>query len=225
MARRKLQRFAANELAPNIIQPGKELFHVIKGNWREKYFQNQNPISLELACGRGEYTVGLAKLFPERNFIGIDIKGDRLWKGSTLALENQLKNVAFLRIQIQLLENFFDVGEVNEIWLIHPDPRPKNADARRRLTHPRFLDMYRRILEPNGWVRLKTDNDLLFDYTLEVLQQFPIRNLEWTRNLYESSLLSEHYQITTKYETMFVAEGHTIKYLKFQFDHHESPQI
>jgi len=217
MARKKLQRFAENAKASNIIEPGKELFDQIKGKWNERYFQNSNPISLELACGRGEYTVGLAHVYPNQNFIGVDIKGDRIWKGATFALENNLFNVAFLRTKVQSLEDFFDVAEVDEIWLIHPDPRPKNVDARRRLTNPRFLEMYRRLLKPDGWLKLKTDSDSLFDYTLGVLQQFSIRNLMWTRDLYQSPLQDEHHQIKTKYEGVFTAEGHTIKYLKFQF--------
>ena len=139
--KRKQERFKIIEERSNVIEPTKTLYQTIKGNWRSSLFKNENPITLELACGRGEYSIGLGQLFPAKNFIGVDIKGERIWKGSTQAEEQQLTNVAFLRTQILLIENFFAEGEVNEIWMTFPDPRPRKRDVKRRLTSPRFLDM------------------------------------------------------------------------------------
>src|SRR6187549_4009326 len=144
--KRKQERFRIIEERDNVIERSKDVFEAIKGNWRSTYFKNDNPITVELACGRGEYTIGLAKLFPERNFIGVDIKGERIWKGSTLAEEQNLTNAAFLRTQILLIENFFEVGEVDEIWITFPDPRPRKRDIKRRLTNPRFIDMFKKLL-------------------------------------------------------------------------------
>ncbi|MCS6969209.1 MAG: tRNA (guanosine(46)-N7)-methyltransferase TrmB [Cytophagales bacterium] len=219
MGKSKLQRFADNRLAPNVIEPGKPLYQTIRGNWHVSYFHNFNPIVLELACGRGEYTVAFAEKYPDKNFIGVDIKGARIWKGSQICLRKGLQNAAFLRIQIQQIENFFASGEVSEIWLIHPDPRPKEGDQRRRLTHPRFLNHYRNIGKPGMWFHLRTDNAGLFHYTLEMLQNEPITDLAYTNNLYESPLLADHLDITgqpirTKYEELFTLQGHTIHYLR-----------
>jgi tRNA (guanine-N7-)-methyltransferase len=216
--RKKLVKFQANHDAPNVLEMGKPLYETIKGKWREEFFKNTNPVCLELACGRGEYTVGQARLFPERNYVGVDIKGDRIWKGSSAALEEGLTNVGFVRTQILLLEKFFDACEVEEIWIVFPDPRPRDRDEKRRLTHPRFLEMYKRIARPDAWIRLKTDNTGLFEYTLEVLKsRTDIRDLEFTFDLYHSELLPEAHGIRTKYEHLFEAQGHDIKYLKFRF--------
>lgn len=216
--KRKQERFRIIEGLDNVIEPTKANYNSIKGNWRESHFKNNNPITIELACGRGEYSVALGKLFPERNFIGVDMKGERIWKGSTLAVEQGLSNVAFLRTQILLIENFFAEGEVDEIWLTFPDPRPRKRDIKRRLTSPRFLDMYRRLLKPGGYVRLKTDNTLLYSYTLEELQQrTDILDLLYTDRVYESPLRPECFDIKTRFEEMFAAKGETIKYLRFHF--------
>ena len=216
--RKKLRRFEENAQRRNVVEPGKPLFETIKGKWKEKQFKNDNPITLELACGRGEYTVGLAQHSNASNFIGIDIKGDRIWKGSSHADTLGLEHVAFLRTKIHDLLNFFAPGEVSEIWLTFPDPRPRDRDIKRRLTNPRFLDMYKEVLEPEGWFRFKTDNTGLFEYTLEVLaERNDIRNLEFTKDLYNSPLNAEHFGIRTKYEKMFSEAGEKIKYLKFRF--------
>jgi tRNA (guanine-N7-)-methyltransferase len=216
--KRKQERFRAIEGLDNVIEPTKANYNSIKGSWRESHFKNNNPVTIELACGRGEYSVALGKLFPERNFIGVDMKGERIWKGSTLAVEQGLSNVAFLRTQILLIENFFAVGEVDEIWLTFPDPRPRKRDIKRRLTSPRFLEMYQRLLKPGGYVRLKTDNTLLYTYTLEVLQQrTDILDLQYTDRVYESPLRPECFDIKTRFEEMFAAKGETIKYLRFHF--------
>ncbi|MGD1961293.1 MAG: tRNA (guanosine(46)-N7)-methyltransferase TrmB [Fulvivirga sp.] len=217
MARGKLKRFAENMTRHNVIEPGKPLFETIKGSWN-KHFNNENPISLELTCGRGEYTIGLARLFPDRNYIGIDVKGDRIWKGAGIALEEGLDNVAFLRIHLLELARFFESNEVDEIWITFPDPRPKDRDEKRRVTHTRYFDIYKSILRKNGWIRLKTDNTGLFEYTLEALKgRKDIIDLAYTFDLYHSDVRPECHEIRTKYEEKFSAEGHDIKYLKFRF--------
>lgn len=206
------------ESQPNVVEPTKEFYHSIKGNWNKDFFKNDNPITVELACGRGEYTVGLAKLFPDRNYIGVDIKGERIWKGSTTATENNLTNAAFLRTMILLVENFFAEGEISEIWITFPDPRPRVRDIKRRLTSARFLSIYKRLLKPGGYVRLKTDNTGFYQFTLEELsQRDDIVDLTFTDDVYNSELRPECFDIKTKYEQMFAAKGERIKYLRFQF--------
>lgn len=214
----KLKRFEINAGRENVIEPGKETYLKVKGRWKELYFKNDNSLTIELACGRGEYSVGLARKFPEQNFIGVDIKGDRLWKGSTWAFEEGLKNVGFLRTQILNIESFFEENEVDEIWLTFPDPRPRKRDIKRRLTSPRFLEMFKKILNPDGWFRFKTDSTNLFDYTLEELNlRKDITELKFTHDLYQSDLQVECFDIKTRYEEMFSAEGEKIKYLRFKF--------
>jgi tRNA (guanine-N7-)-methyltransferase len=215
--KRKKERFRIIEERNNVIEPSKPNYHTIKGNWNS-FFGNPNPLTVELACGRGEYTVNLAKLFPDRNFIGVDLKGDRIWKGSTWALEQNLTNVAFLRTQILFIESFFGKSEIDELWITFPDPRPRKRDIKRRLTSPRFLNFYKNLLNPAGYLRLKTDNTVLFDYTLEVLnERTDIADLAYTHNLYQSDLQAECYDIKTRYEEEFTAKGESIKYLRFRF--------
>ncbi len=214
----KLFRFAVIAERDNVIEPGKELFNTIKGEWQSTYFRNEHPVTIELACGRGEYSVALAKMFPSRNYVGVDIKGDRIWKGSTLALEQQLSNIGFLRTNILNIDFFFGDGEVDEIWLTFPDPRPKKRDVKRRLTNPRFLELYKKILHRDGYLRLKTDNTGLFQYTLEELQmRSDLRDLEFTEDVYQSPLRSECFDIKTRYEEMFANKGEKIKYLRLRF--------
>jgi tRNA (guanine-N7-)-methyltransferase len=214
----KLARFKVVAERDNVLQPGKDLYTHIKGKWNELYFKNTNPITIELACGRGEYTVGLAELFPQRNFIGIDVKGDRLWKGSTWAVERNLGNVGFLRADIFGLPVFFEPGEVSEIWITFPDPRPKKRDIKRRLTSPRYMEIYKSLIQKGGWVRFKTDNTGLFEYTLlELGMRNDINNFQFTNDLYNSELRPECFDIKTRYEQMFAAEGELIKYLRFTF--------
>ena len=214
----KLERFRIVAERDNVLQAGKELYFQVKGNWNELYFKNKNPITIELACGRGEYSINLASVFPDRNFVGVDVKGDRLWKGSTWAVERNLSNVSFLRADILTLSTFFSPNEIDEIWITFPDPRPRKRDIKRRLTGPRYMDIYKSLIRKNGWIRFKTDNTDLFDYTLEELSlRNDILNLEFTKDLYNSSLRAECYDIKTRYEEMFTAEGETIKYLRFQF--------
>jgi tRNA (guanine-N7-)-methyltransferase len=216
--KKKKERFKIIEERSNVIEPTKENYHDIKGLWREQHFKNQHPITLELACGRGEYTVGLAAIFPERNYIGVDMKGERIWKGSEWALERDLTNVAFLRTHILMIDNFFADEEVDEIWITFPDPRSRKRDIKRRLTNPRFLDMYKRLVKPGGYIRLKTDNTSLYEYTLEVLQERKdIKDLQFTDNVYQSPLRPECFDIKTKFEEQFAGKGETIKYLRFHF--------
>jgi len=216
--KRKLERFKEIESLPNVIEPSKEIYHYMKGNWNTDHFRNDNPITVELACGRGEYTTGLAALFPNRNYIGVDIKGERIWRGSSLALAEKLNNVAFLRTMILLVENFFAEGEIDELWLTFPDPRPKKRDIKRRLTSPRFLAIYKRLVKPDGYIRLKTDSTGLFDFTLEELQaRNDISDLKFTHDVYNSNLRNECFDIKTRYEQEFASKGEKIKYLRFKF--------
>jgi tRNA (guanine-N7-)-methyltransferase len=216
--KRKKERFKIIEERANVIEPTKATFSSIKGKWHDDYFKNSNPITLELACGSGEYTVGLAKLFANRNFIGIDIKGERIWRGSTGAVENNLTNVGFLRAHILMIDSFFQRNEVSEIWITFPDPRPKKRDIKRRLTHDRYLDMYKEILQPGGYLRLKTDSTHMYDFTREIINmRNDIVDLQFTENVYESPLRDECFDIKTKYEMAFSSQGEKIKYLRFQF--------
>jgi tRNA (guanine-N7-)-methyltransferase len=216
--KRKQERFRIIEARDNVIERTKDIYETIKGNWRSTYFKNDNPITVELACGRGEYTVSLAKLFPEKNFIGVDIKGERIWKGSTLATEQNLTNVAFLRTPILLLENFFTPGELDEVWITFPDPRPRKRDIKRRLTSPRYMDIYKRLVKPGSYIRLKTDNTPLYEYSLEEAQnRTDISDLQFTDDMYNSVLRPECFDIKTRYEEHFAALGEKIKYLRFHF--------
>ena len=216
--KKKKERFRIIEENGNVIEPSKPVYTTIKGKWRPDHFHNEQPITLELACGRGEYTIGLARLFPKRNFIGVDIKGERIWKGSTLALNDNLSNAAFLRTHILVIENFFEPGEVDEIWLTFPDPRPRKRDIKRRLTSPRYMEMYKRLLPAGGYVRLKTDNTILYEYTLEqVRQRGDISDLAFTTDVYDSPLENECFGIKTRYEQEFAEKGEKIYYLRFRF--------
>jgi len=216
MSRSKLKKFETIAERENVLQDGDENFGRLAGQWRETHFENSNPLVLEIGCGRGEYSLGMARMFPEKNFIGIDIKGARLWKGSTLAMEEQLYNVAFLRIYVEQIKDHFATGEVDEIWITFPDPRPRDRDIKRRLTSPRFLDLYKQILKPGGIVHLKTDNLELYEFSLDVLKERQVTNLLQTTDLYQSDLQEHTMGIYTTYEKRYMAEGVPIKYLQFQ---------
>lgn len=200
----------------NVIEDGKPIFETIQGKWKE-FFANDNEIVVELACGWGEYTISLAEKFPNKNFIGIDIKGDRVWKGSQYALSNGMENVAFLRTHIIEILKSFGENEVDEIWLTFPDPRPKDRDEKHRLSNKSYLEKYRHILKEDGWLRFKTDNTELFEYTLQILSELNIRDHDFTFDLYNSPLIEEHHGIKTKYERIWTEKGEKIKYMKFRF--------
>ena len=220
MPKRKLQRFAELEQLERVFQP-KGLFldrdHELKGRWHEAVFGNSNPIILELGCGRGEYTVNMARRFPGKNFVGIDIKGARLWRGAKTANEEQLGNAAFLRYQIEQLTAFFAPGEVSEIWITFPDPQPQKTRENRRMTSHRFLKMYRQLLGTSGFVHLKTDNFPLYEYTLEKLSEDAASILISTSDLYATSVTEDILEIKTTYEAKFLAQGMKICYLRFRF--------
>lgn len=216
--RKKQQRFADNRVSRNVIESGKEIFENIRGRWKSDFFQNENELVLELACGRGEYSTGLGAIYKDRNFIGVDIKGNRIWVGSKKARIEGLDNVAFLRTQIDHLEKFFEEAEVSEMWIVFPDPRPKDSDEHRRLTSPKYLDIYKKLLKQGGLIHFKTDNSGLFDYTVELLKgRDDVTDLEYTWELYNSKYAADHHGIKTKYEHQFSEQGHEIKYLKFRF--------
>ncbi|QRR00448.1 tRNA (guanosine(46)-N7)-methyltransferase TrmB [Dyadobacter sandarakinus] len=215
--RRKLDHYKYSEEANNVIQAGKPLYQEVKGNWNRLYFKNEAPVIVELACGKGEYTVGLGAKFPNRNFIGMDIKGDRIARGSKLASDLNLSNVAFLRAGIQYSDEFFSDGELSEIWLIHPDPQQRDKEEKKRLTNPSFLTRYAQFLKKGGLFCLKTDSSFLYDYTLETLDTFKqLQIVEHTPDLYASHLLEDHHGVQTHYERIFTAKGHSIKYIKAQ---------
>lgn len=219
MGRKKLERFQDNAERYNVVEEGKDCFGKLIGKWRELHFKNDHNLVVELGCGRGEYTVGLGEKMTDTNFVGVDIKGSRIWVGSSYALKNDLDNVAFLRTQIESLDQHFEKDEINEIWITFPDPRPKDKDEKRRLTAPRHLEVYKSLLNKEGWVKFKTDNTALFDYTLELFKekQVEVKNLEYTHDLYNSKYMDEHFGVKTKYEKLFFDQGENIKYMKFQF--------
>lgn len=190
----------------------------VKGKWRSDYFKNNNPIVLELGCGKGEYTVGLAKRFPEMNFIGVDVKGNRIWTGAKAALEEKMGNVAFIRTRIDFIEACFEQHEVNEIWITFPDPQPLKTTVRQRLTNMIFLNRYKHILVEDGIVHLKTDSEFFYNYTREVIQENKLMELDATNDLYaepskRDAVLTE---IKTYYEKKFSDKGFKICYLKFK---------
>jgi tRNA (guanine-N7-)-methyltransferase len=219
MGKGKLAKFADMETYENVFQyPFSVVSDVpftMRGHWREQYFKNDNPIVLELGCGKGEYTVGLAKRYPQMNFIGVDIKGARMWTGATQALQEGLKNVAFLRTNIEIIDRFFAPSEVQEIWLTFSDPQMKNP--RKRLSSTYFMERYRRFLTDNGIIHLKTDSNFLATYTNYMVErnQLPV-DLK-TNDLYKETneAFAEAASIQTYYESMWLARGLNIKYLKF----------
>lgn len=218
MGKGKLKKFSEVEGFSNVIQPVIESytevsFH-LKGNWNKQFFNNNNPVILELGCGKGEYTVGLARQYKAYNFIGVDIKGARIWKGAKMALENQITNAAFLRTRIDLIPYFFEKEEVSEIWITFPDPQPKKQN--KRLTSAQFLKLYQKIMLNNGVIHLKTDNSDLHNYTLRLLEANNIVPTAVTDNLYNSNLVSDILNIKTFYESQFLAKNKPITYLQFQ---------
>lgn len=227
--RNKLQKFAELLEFPHVFenfsyekpeltgQHGKVVD--LKSKWKSNHFANEFPLVLELACGRGEYTVALAERFPESNFIGVDIKGARIWKGARQVAEKNLKNAAFLRTKIELLDRFFAAGEVDEIWITFPDPFLKDSKSTRRLTSPFFLDIYRNVLKKGGVVHLKTDSPVLYDFTLEVIgEDDRCKLLYSSEDIYAQPLEYEELEIQTYYEAMNISGSGVSKYIRFTID-------
>lgn len=218
MSRGKQHKFLTIGQADNVIEPGKALFSNLKGEWSSKFaFDNDNPIVLELGCGRGEYCIGLASVFPDQNFIGLDIKGDRLFRGSQNAYNLELKNVLFLRAPAFCLPDFFVDQQIDQIWLTFPDPQSRPRDQKHRLTHPDFLQIYKKILAPNGLVHLKTDSQLLYDYTLETIKNMGLQIDFQTQDLYQLPFDPILHGIQTCFEKKYLQKNVSIKYLRFKF--------
>ena len=221
-SKNKLKKFIENESFSNVIQPErKELLadsFIYKGNWNKHYFKNNNPIIVELGCGKGEYTVNLAKSNPSKNYIGIDIKGARFWRGAKTSLDENLENVVFLRTQIELIDFVFGKQEVKEIWLTFPDPQIKYQRRKHRLTNPLFLNLYKNILVDKGMVHLKTDSEFLHGYTLGVLKGLSIKPLFSNHDIYKNNNApAEVINIKTHYEKLFLETKKNISYLRFSF--------
>ena len=214
----KIKRFEENRTFGHFFQvPFSEAMQGfrLRGKWRDAFFHNDHPLVLELGCGKGEYTVGLARRYPKKNFIGVDIKGARMWRGAKTSWEEGLRNVAFLRTRIELIGYFFDAAEVNEIWITFPDPHPRHSRQRKRLTHPVFLERYRNFLDAPHLIHLKTDDPGLYSFTREVVTYNGYDVHQDTPDLYRSGLQEEASQIQTFYEQMWLEQEKPIHYLRF----------
>jgi len=210
MAQKKLLRFAQIKEFNNVFEYPQNM----QGAWR-KHFKNNHPVLLELACGRGEYTVNLAQLHQQKNFIGIDVKGNRMYIGAKKALDNNIENAAFLRTQIEKLPEYFEQEEVDEIWITFPDPQLRLSKAKKRLTHPRFLRLYQKVIKPYGPIHLKTDSPQLYDFTKKVIDMYGLHLLEDSDDAYAMENISEELKIKTHYESLDIAGSKKIHYLKF----------
>jgi len=210
------------EKYPNVIQPRfEDVFrkdHALKGKWKTDFFASNNPLILELGCGRGEYTIGMARKFPGANFLGIDIKGARMWNGAATAIRESITNVGFLRTRIELIESFFGTGEVDEIWITFPDPQLKKRRNKKRLTGPRFLNYYRSFLKKDGLIHLKTDSQELYEYTLGLIRANSLELVDQTPDLYAGKNLDDMLLIRTHYEQIFLDAGKAITYLSFRLN-------
>ena len=224
MSKNKLAKFADMDKLPHVFQYPyavlQEKGFDLKGQWNKSFFKNNNPIVLELGCGKGEYTVGLARLFPNKNFIGVDIKGARMWTGATQAQEENLSNVAFLRTHIELLASFFEIAEVSEIWITFPDPQMTKVN--KRMTSTRFMQLYQKFLKPQGIIHLKTDSNFMYVYTDAMIRNNNLSVLFQTDNLYDSNLNDNILSIQTFYEKQWINRGLNIKYLKFELSDNTS---
>tara|TARA_X000000368_G_scaffold380772_1_gene336785 strand:+ start:7336 stop:8001 length:666 start_codon:yes stop_codon:yes gene_type:complete len=219
LGKNKLKKFAQMQNFSHVEQPNLEVLekgYALKGNWRNDFFKNNNPLVLELGCGMGEYSVGLAEKFPEKNFLGIDIKGARIWQGAVEALKKKINNVGFLRIRIDWIEKCFDKNEIDEIWITFPDPQLKKKRGVKRLTHPVFLKRYEQILKKKGSIHLKTDSQFLHGFTLGVIAGERHVLEDSTHDLYGSTVLRDHMEIKTHYEKIYLDQGLPITYLRFQ---------
>ncbi|CAN5783146.1 tRNA (guanosine(46)-N7)-methyltransferase TrmB [soil metagenome] len=210
MAQKKLLRFAQIKTFSNVLEHPEGM----KGAWHD-FFKNENPLVLELACGRGEYTIGLSLLHPQQNFIGVDIKGNRMYIGAKKALETGLNNAGFLRTQVEKINTYFAAGEVDEIWITFPDPQLRTSKAKKRLIHPRFLRLYKEILKPGGYINLKTDSPQLYEFTKTVIELYKLNLVEDTSDAYAQTPVKESLKIRTHYEGLDIAQSKKIHYLKF----------
>ena len=220
-SKNKLKRFKENETFTNVFQPTREEVttgsFAFKGRWNCEHFKNDNPIILELGCGKGEYTIGLAERFPEKNFIGIDVKGARFWRGAKTAVETGLNNVAFIRTQIELIDHVFAQHEIDEIWITFPDPQIKYKRTKHRMTNPEFLNLYKQILKPEGIVNLKTDSEFMHGYTLGLLQGLGHEILYSNHNVYKNEGSPEEVTgIQTFYEKQYLEVSKAITYIRFK---------
>lgn len=215
MGKDKLRKFAEINTFPNVYQLDEA--KVLKGNWAKIHFKNNNPVVLELACGKGEYSVGLAKLFPEKNFIGIDLKGNRIWRGARTGVDEGIPNLAFLRIQIEDLLEYFGEKEIDEIWITFADPQPQISREKKRLTSPNFLSKYKILLAEGGKINLKTDNDGLYGYTKEKVAELGLLTHKDTDHLYQSDLVDDVLSIKTHYERIYLKKDKNINYIQFSF--------
>lgn len=220
-SKNKLKRFKENETFENVVQPSREEVtggsFQYKGRWSDSFFKNDHPIVLELGCGKGEYSVNLARKFPDKNFIGVDIKGARFWRGAKTALEENLGNVAFLRTQIELIDSCFNPSEVSEIWITFPDPQIKYKRTKHRLTNKLFLEKYRKVLKPDGWIHLKTDSEFMHGYTLGLLHGLGQEIDYSNHDIYHSDGVPEEVtSIQTFYENQYLEKGKKITYIRFQ---------
>lgn len=215
MGKDKLRKFAEVSTFKNVVQLDAGVEY--KGQWASKFFGNNKPVILELACGKGEYTVNLAKMFPEYNFLGIDYKGNRIWRGAKTALEEGIKNVGFLRIQIETILSHFAENEVSEIWITFPDPQPQDSREKKRLTNSNFLERYKFILKEDGIMHLKTDNDGFYAYTLEQIKALGFTKFKETTDLYKSDLVDDVLSIKTYYERKYLAVDKNINYVQWTF--------
>lgn len=213
MGQKKLIRFEAIKSFPNVLEFPTEM----GGKWNG-FFKNNHPITLELACGKGEYALGLGKLYPQRNFIGIDIKGNRIWRGAKTAIEDGLTNVAFIRSFIDKIPDYFLPSEIAEIWITFPDPQLRGSRSKKRLTHPRFLRLYQQLLKPDGLVHLKTDSPVLYQFTLTVIHLFQLELLNHSGDVFSSDTIKPELNIKTYYEGLDIAQSNRIHYICFRIN-------
>jgi tRNA (guanine-N7-)-methyltransferase len=222
VGKNKLARWDEMKSFNNVIQPEteevKDEEHSLKGRWKKEYFKNNYPIVLELGCGKGEYTVGLATKFRRKNFIGVDIKGARIWRGAKTAYENKITNASFLRTRIEFIKSFFSEDEIDEIWITFPDPHPKRRNSNKRLTSPYFINFYRSFLKNRGIIHLKTDNKELYKYTYEIARQNGLEIISATDDLYSGKIENDILSIRTHYENLFLDQGIKINYLSFRLE-------
>lgn len=224
--KKKLEHFAEMKTFPHAFEPElDEVFRTdykMKGNWRRDFFKNENPLVVEFGCGKGEYSVGMGRKFSEKNFIGVDIKGARMWRGAKTAEEENLKNIAFLRTRIEFIEGCFAENEVDEIWITFPDPQMKDRREKKRLTGPLFIERYKKFLKPDGIIHLKTDSEFFYNFSVEECENNGYKVLFKTANLYKEGIqnfdnnFQEILNIKTHYEQIFTEKGHNIHYLRFR---------